>query len=188
MYLSFRFSNMLLLKQELTIQVTNINGIQINLRKCTKNEFTPIIIFINTKKQCKTYEVGEIIAVKWSYFNIVFIILSIKYMTIFTLFSSEPRTEKLINPPPFPEVLWVILLESQKFQKLMRNYDHPFPIFHIACRFIQENVLGVLELGREGGEAEIGSGVRVGGRGQGSCTRKHHTSLSFFLSKVVPAF
>ena len=79
----------------------------------------------------------------------------------------------------------------------MRNYDHPFPIFHqwknggphLACRFIQENVLGVLELGREGGEAEIGSETRVGGGGgQGSCTRKHHTSLSFFLSKVVPAF
>ena len=44
---------------------------------------------------------------------------------------------------------------------------------------------GVGEGGREGGEAEIGSGTRVGG-GEGA--GEHHTSPSFFLSKVVPAF
>ena len=69
----------------------------------------------------------------------------------------------------------------------MRNYDHPFPIFHqwkngghhLACRFIQENVLGVLELGREGGEAEIGSETRVGG-GAGELHKEApHESLFF---------
>ena len=112
-----------------------------------------------------------------------------------TLFSSEPCTEKLMNLPSFPEILWVILIESQKLQKLMRNCDHPFPIFHqwkngghhLACWFIQENVLGVLELGREGGregKLKLGVGLELGGGGRGAAQGSTTWVSLFSLAKL----
>ncbi len=35
-YLNLGSTNMLLLKQELSVQVTNVNGVQVNLRKISK--------------------------------------------------------------------------------------------------------------------------------------------------------
>lgn len=95
-----------------------------------------------------------------------------------------------VNKPSFPEILWVILIESQKLQNwpAFPNISPMEKWWASPCMLIHSRKCfggsGVGERGRERGEAEIGSGTRVRGEGRGAAQGSTTRVSLFSLAKL----